>query len=93
MDGGLMNLSVIAEIKYKTCFSFFNHSIEDCNKYVNEASKLGLATPFLASPNTSESRLRSVGLLSSGFLYVVSVYGITGCVNHLRDIHLITSGM
>jgi tryptophan synthase alpha chain len=53
-------------------------SIEDCDEYVNEAMKLGLVTPFLASPNTSESRLRSVASLSSGFLYVVSVYGITG---------------
>ena len=52
--------------------------IEHCNEYVSEASKLGLATPFLASPNTSESRLRSIASMSSGFLYVVSVYGTTG---------------
>jgi tryptophan synthase alpha chain len=52
--------------------------IEHCNEYVSEATKLGLVTPFLASPNTSESRLRSIASMSSGFLYVVSVYGITG---------------
>jgi tryptophan synthase alpha chain len=52
--------------------------IEHCNEYVSEASKLGLVTPFLASPNTSESRLRSIASMSSGFLYVISVYGTTG---------------
>ena len=52
--------------------------IEQCSEYVSQASKLGLATPFLASPNTSESRLRSIASMSSGFLYVVSVYGTTG---------------
>jgi tryptophan synthase alpha chain len=52
--------------------------IEHCSEYVSQASKLGLATPFLASPNTSESRLRSIASMSSGFLYVVSVYGTTG---------------
>jgi tryptophan synthase alpha chain len=52
--------------------------IEHCNEYVSEATKLGLVTPFLASPNTSESRLQSIASMSSGFLYVVSVYGITG---------------
>jgi len=52
--------------------------IEHCNEYVGEASKLGLVTPFLASPNTSEPRLRSIASMSSGFLYVVSVYGTTG---------------
>ena len=52
--------------------------IEHCNEYVSEASKLGLVTPFLASPNTSESRLRSIASMSSGFLYVISAYGTTG---------------
>jgi tryptophan synthase alpha chain len=52
--------------------------IEHCSEYVSEASKLGLVTPFLVSPNTSEPRLQSIASMSSGFLYVVSVYGITG---------------
>jgi tryptophan synthase alpha chain len=32
----------------------------------------------LVSPNTSEPRLQPIASMSSGFLYVVSVYGITG---------------
>jgi tryptophan synthase alpha chain len=51
---------------------------EESDKYVNEASGLNLATIFLASPNTSEERLRSIASRSSGFLYLVSVYGTTG---------------
>ena len=46
--------------------------------YVNAASKLKMATVFLASPNTDASRLRRIMEVCSGFLYVVSVYGTTG---------------
>jgi tryptophan synthase alpha chain len=53
-------------------------SIEEADEYINEASRLELATIFLASPNTNEIRLRSIASKSSGFLYLVSVYGTTG---------------
>jgi len=53
-------------------------SIEESDEYINEASKLCLATIFLASPNTNDLRLRSIASKSSGFLYLVSVYGTTG---------------
>ena len=46
--------------------------------YVNAASKLKMATVFLASPNTDASRLKKIMEVCSGFLYVVSVYGTTG---------------
>jgi tryptophan synthase alpha chain len=52
--------------------------IEEADQYSAIASKLNLATVFLVSPNTSESRLSKVVARTSGFLYVVSVYGITG---------------
>ena len=53
-------------------------SLEECDEYVREASNLGLATIFLASPNTNESRLKSIASRSSGFVYIISVYGTTG---------------
>lgn len=53
-------------------------SLEECDEYVREASKLGLARIFLASPNTNESRLKSIASKSSGFVYIISVYGTTG---------------
>jgi tryptophan synthase alpha chain len=53
-------------------------SLEECDEYVREASNLGLARIFLASPNTNESRLKSIASKSSGFVYIISVYGTTG---------------
>lgn len=58
---------------------------EESDKYINEASRLNLATIFLASPNTNEERLRSIASRSSGFLYLVSVYGTTGIRKTFED--------
>jgi tryptophan synthase alpha chain len=52
--------------------------IEESDNYVTEASRLELATIFLASPNTTPSRLEAILLRASGFIYLVSVYGVTG---------------
>ncbi len=52
--------------------------IEESEEYIKEASNLGLATIFMVSPNTKEQRIKSIASKSSGFLYVVSVIGITG---------------
>ena len=52
--------------------------IEESDAYSRSASKHGLATVFLVSPNTPESKLRKVASNASGFLYIVSVYGVTG---------------
>lgn len=53
--------------------------------YVNVASKLKMATVFLASPNTDASRLKKIMEVCSGFLYVVSVYGTTGSRAEYED--------
>lgn len=53
-------------------------SIEESEEYVNVARRNGLSTIFLASPNTNELRLKMIIKNCSGFLYVVSVLGITG---------------
>ena len=53
-------------------------AIEEADKYVTEASRLDLATIFLASPNTTQRRLEAILSRTSGFIYVVSVYGVTG---------------
>lgn len=52
--------------------------IEESDLYCKSASNLGLSTVFLVSPNTSEVRVRQISDISSGFLYLVSVFGITG---------------
>jgi tryptophan synthase alpha chain len=52
--------------------------IEQSCCYIEQASKLGLATVFLVSPNTPQMRLKTIVSKCSGFVYAVSVYGITG---------------
>jgi tryptophan synthase alpha chain len=59
--------------------------VEEAEAYSAAASKLGLATVFLASPNTSQARLQKIVNSSSGFLYLVSVYGITGARKSFED--------
>jgi tryptophan synthase alpha chain len=59
--------------------------VEEAEAYSAAASKLGLATVFLASPNTSQARLQKIVNSSSGFLYLVSVYGITGVRKSFED--------
>lgn len=53
-------------------------SIDESTPYVGAARKYGVDTIFLASPNTSRARLQKLLGLSSGFLYVVALYGTTG---------------
>jgi tryptophan synthase alpha chain len=64
--------------------------IEEADTYSLIASKLNLATVFLVSPNTPEARLRKIVASTTGFLYVVSVYGITGARNSFQKYTLNT---
>jgi len=52
--------------------------VEESEEYVIAARKTGIATIFLTAPNTEEKRLKDINEICSGFLYVVSVFGITG---------------
>jgi tryptophan synthase alpha chain len=64
--------------------------VEEGETYSLTASKLDLATVFLVSPNTSKARLRKLVASTSGFLYVVSVYGITGARSSFQEYTLNT---
>ena len=59
--------------------------VEEAGEYLAAASKRGLATVFLASPNTPQGKLCKIIDSSSGFLYLVSVYGITGARKSFED--------
>lgn len=52
--------------------------IEESESFIKEASKLGLASIFLISPNTKDERVKQIRDSASGFLYLVSVLGVTG---------------
>jgi tryptophan synthase alpha chain len=64
--------------------------VEEADTYTAMASKLNIATVFLVSPNTPDRRLRNIADNSSGFLYLVSVYGITGARNSFQQYTLNT---
>ena len=64
--------------------------VEEADTYSLMASKLNLATIFLVSPNTPDIRLRKIIANTTGFLYVVSVYGITGARNSFQKYTLNT---
>jgi tryptophan synthase alpha chain len=53
-------------------------NVEDSQDYVNITKRLGLATIFLSAPNTSKKRLVEIASASTGFVYMVSVFGTTG---------------
>jgi len=52
--------------------------VEEANDYVRSMRHYGLDTIFLASPSTSVHRLEGILSATSGFLYLVSLYGVTG---------------
>ena len=52
--------------------------LEEAGDYKKAASKFGIDTIFLAAPSTSNERLAKIAQCSSGFLYLVSHFGVTG---------------
>ena len=60
-------------------------TIEESKDYVYYSKKLGLASVFLVAPNTSEIRIKKTLKVSTGFVYLVSVFGITGMRNSFNN--------
>ncbi|MEK6877117.1 MAG: tryptophan synthase subunit alpha, partial [Thermoproteota archaeon] len=52
--------------------------IEESKEYLKAIRKNKADGIFLISPNTSKERIKKIANVSSGFLYLVSVYGTTG---------------
>ncbi|HEY7756648.1 MAG TPA: tryptophan synthase subunit alpha [Nitrososphaeraceae archaeon] len=59
--------------------------IEESKEYLEYSKKLELASIFLVAPNTSNLRIRKTLAVSTGFVYVVSVYGTTGMRNSFNE--------
>jgi tryptophan synthase alpha chain len=58
--------------------------IEEADEYRRSAKTHGVDTIFLASPATSVDRLRRIVDATSGFLYLVSLYGVTGARSNVN---------
>ncbi|MCW4032740.1 MAG: tryptophan synthase subunit alpha [Candidatus Bathyarchaeota archaeon] len=60
--------------------------IEEAENYREYAHKQSIDTIFLATPATSKNRLENIIDFTSGFLYLVSVFGITGTRERLDQL-------
>jgi tryptophan synthase alpha chain len=59
--------------------------VEEASDYRKAATKFGIDTIFLAAPSTSNERLKKIVECSSGFLYLVSHFGVTGAKPAVED--------
>jgi tryptophan synthase alpha chain len=59
--------------------------VEEADEYREAAQRCGVDTIFLAAPSTSNERLSKIVACTSGFLYVVSHFGVTGARAALDD--------
>ncbi|MCL2642829.1 MAG: tryptophan synthase subunit alpha [Candidatus Bathyarchaeota archaeon] len=59
--------------------------IEEATDFKKAANTYCLDTIFLAAPSTSEARLTKIVDASSGFLYIVSHFGVTGVKSAIDD--------
>lgn len=59
-------------------------NFEEAEDFLNRSKQFQLATIFLTSPNTNDKRLKKISAISTGFVYMVSVYGITGSRNRFE---------
>ena len=59
-------------------------SIEESKEYL-KAAKGNTDTIFSVSPNTTKKRIRKIANATSGFLYLVAVYGTTGVKTGIKN--------
>ena len=59
--------------------------IEESKEYLNAIQKNNADGIFLISPNTSKQRINKIAKASTGFLYLVSVYGTTGKQQEIKQ--------
>ncbi len=60
-------------------------SIDDADEILVPARSAGLDTVFMVTPNTAEERMKLIASKTSGFIYTVSLLGVTGSRNTLSD--------
>ena len=59
-------------------------SIEESKEYI-QAAKNNTDTIFLISPNTNKTRIQKISKASTGFLYLVAVFGTTGVKTGIKN--------
>jgi len=59
--------------------------IEEAGSWLKVNKGKGLATIFLATPTSSEKRIKKIAKVCSGFIYYVSLTGVTGARDKLPE--------
>jgi tryptophan synthase alpha chain len=54
---------------------------EECEQFAAQAKRAGIDPIFLLAPTSTDQRIEQVGRVGSGYLYYVSLRGITGAAN------------
>lgn len=52
--------------------------IEEAGEFEKACTKHGVATVFIVAPNTSSDRVKKIALHTTGFLYLMAHFGVTG---------------
>ncbi len=60
-------------------------SIDDADEIYSPAIAAGLDTVFIITPNTDPQRMKVIASKTTGFIYAVSLLGVTGSRNDLSD--------
>ena len=60
-------------------------SIDDADEIMGPAVSAGLDTVFMVTPNTRPERMKLIAAKTTGFVYTVSVLGVTGSREDLSD--------
>ena len=87
--GLLMYYNLVYQYGTEKFFSDFNKagvnsvliadlSIDDADEIVGPAASAGLDTVFMVTPITKPERMEKIASLTTGFIYTVSVLGVTG---------------
>ena len=61
-------------------------SIDDADEIVPAATAAGLDTVFIVTPNTDSERMKVIASKTTGFIYTVSLLGVTGNRDELSDL-------
>ena len=66
--------------------------LEEAEELIKTAANFGIEVILLVAPTSSQNRIEAIARQSQGFIYLVSVTGVTGIRSHIQDRvqHLIT---
>jgi len=94
--GLLMYYNLVYQYGTEKFFRDFHHagvnsvliadlSIDDADEIMGPVRSAGLDTVFMVTPNTQPERMKLIAARTTGFIYTVSVLGVTGSRDDLSD--------